>query len=264
MNRQQSNILTNKKMDLLVIGAKSEYESIGKLFDQIEDLDVNLFWEENQEAAIKLILKEEHDLYLVDCQSGELGLQLIHDILAKGYFIPFILFANAEEENIDQIALKTGAMDCLIREKLSPIELRKAVLLSLKNAAVIMELHINEKKYRNLFEQSIDAIFISNREQLFVDVNESFLKLFNHDTKERPIKTLKDLFVHDKEYQHLKNELLKKKKVKDFEALLQTCGGKKIECGISVVSLFDEEDRLSGYQGLVATSACAERPKGNC
>ena len=243
--------MTTKKIDLLIVAGRSEHGRLKKLFSQIEDLQINLTWEQDETAAVKLILKEEHDLYLVYCQNGSMGLALIKDVLSKGYFIPFILFASNSEDKIDQMALKTGAMDCLLTEDLNPLALRKAVLLALKNASVIMELHVNEKKYRNLFEQSIDAIFISNREQLLIEVNPSFLKLFKLQKSKNHNPTLKDLFANKEAYQQLNEELLKKRKIKDFDALLHDVDGNKIECNISVVSLFDEDDLLSGYQGLI-------------
>src|ERR1044072_5034282 len=87
---------------------------------------------------------------------------------------PFILLTGKGDINIDEEAMKLGAFDYLVKSELSSEKLERSIRYSIDRAKTLNELKAKEKKYRNIFDRSSDALFVTDDKLCFTEVNASF------------------------------------------------------------------------------------------
>ena len=111
-------------------------------------------------------------------------------------------------------------------------------------------LRASEEKYRTLFENSMDAIYISTKDGKFVDVNEAFLSLFGYTRDQaRSLNALDGFTPKDRE--RLRSALRRTGFVRDFELTLHKKDGRVMECLLTVNRMAGESGKTAGYQGIV-------------
>ncbi|MCD6116853.1 response regulator [bacterium] len=109
----------------------------------------------------------------------------------------------------------------------------------------------SEERYRSLFEESHDAIYITTRNGQFVLVNQSALELF-HYTKEEIVKlNIKDLFVDEDAWKEFKLLIEENESVKDFEVEFYNKERDSIYCILTASLRKDDDGEVHGYQGII-------------
>jgi len=109
----------------------------------------------------------------------------------------------------------------------------------------------SEKKYRTLFEDSIDAIFITKREGEFIDANPSFLKLFGYNRGEITKISVRDFYANPDDRDRYKKEIEKNGSVTGFSVKLVKKDGEEIDCLITASVRRDDNGAVIGYQGVI-------------
>lgn len=112
-------------------------------------------------------------------------------------------------------------------------------------------LYEQQVKFRTLFEKSIDAIFITDPDLIFSDVNPSLLNTFGYSKKELRKLSLKDLFCHESDYKDFFKNLKNDDTIKDYEAPFKDKDRNKLFCLISISSIKGLDNSIQGYQGII-------------
>jgi two-component system, cell cycle sensor histidine kinase and response regulator CckA len=109
----------------------------------------------------------------------------------------------------------------------------------------------SENKYRALFENSIDAIYITKKGGEFIDANPSFLTLFGYSQDE--IKTINatDFYADHNDRSRFKKEIEKNGSVTGFPVKLVKKDGEDIDCIITASVRMDDSGTVAGYQGVI-------------
>jgi PAS domain S-box-containing protein len=152
---------------------------------------------------------------------------------------------------VDLDASRYGAADYLVKTELSASVLERSIRYALSQASVIRELDEKEKKYRSLFERSMDPIFLANDKMEIIDVNSSFLNYFSYTRKEAATKEIKDLFADRADYEYCRLALKESEQIKDFEVALMNKDGEKKVCLLNCVFIPDQASDFCCYQGIV-------------
>ncbi|MBC8177257.1 MAG: PAS domain S-box protein [Deltaproteobacteria bacterium] len=109
----------------------------------------------------------------------------------------------------------------------------------------------NEEKYRTLFEDSRDAIFISDPRGKLIDVNKSVLDLFGYTRSEMVQLSFWDTYVNPDERTSLYQAIEQTGTVRDFELKLQTKNGAQMDCLLTATARRADDGRVLAYQGIV-------------
>ncbi len=128
---------------------------------------------------------------------------------------------------------------------------RKLEKLTIEQSLTIKELDENEKKYRLLFERSIDPILLASSDLLMIDMNKAFLRLFNYDSSVNKTKPVRDLFEHKVDYDYFLKTMNENNQIKDFEVSLLTNDGVSKICLVNCVFIPDQSSNFYSYQGIV-------------
>lgn len=141
-----------------------------------------------------------------------------------------------------------GSVVDITERKEIEIKLEK---LNAEQSKIIAELDEKEKKYRSLFERSIDPIFLATRKLDILDSNNSFDTLFGNNTSSFERLTIKSLFLRSKDYKHFINTLKTKEQIRDFEVPLITKNGSAKICMLNCVYIPDQSNDFCCYQGII-------------
>ncbi|MBW1674821.1 MAG: PAS domain S-box protein, partial [Deltaproteobacteria bacterium] len=109
-----------------------------------------------------------------------------------------------------------------------------------------------EEKYRTLFDESRDAIYITSREGEFLDVNRAMLELFEY-TKEEMIDTLniEEIYVYPGDRNTFQAEIEAKGSVRDYEVKFCKKNGTEMDCLLTGSVRHSSTGRILGYQGII-------------
>ena len=75
-------------------------------------------WISRYEDALASIMRNEHDVYLLDYRLGaQTGLDLLREAVNNGSRAPFIILTGQGDHDIDLEAMQVGASDYLVKGK---------------------------------------------------------------------------------------------------------------------------------------------------
>ncbi len=237
---------------LLIDDDEDDYVIVKDLLSDIRHAHFEVHWEPVYEPALEKIRQETYDVYLIDYHLGERnGLDLLKEAVRLGCHSPIIMLTGQGYPEVDYEAMRIGASDYMIKGMIDAQNIERSIRYALNHRRTLTQLYEQERKYRQLFEQSVNAIYITSREHLLIDANPSMLHLFGYTLDALMHLHLKDLFVKDEDYTTFYQMISQDGSVKDFEVLMQTQGGRQIECSIQATPFLDVEDKIYGFQGII-------------
>jgi PAS domain S-box-containing protein len=109
-----------------------------------------------------------------------------------------------------------------------------------------------EEKYRTLFDESRDAIYITSRDGKFLDVNRAMLELFEY-TKEEMIDTLnvEKIYAYPGDRVTFQVDIETKGSVRDYEVKFRKKNGLEMDCLLTGSVRHSSTGRILGYQGII-------------
>jgi PAS domain S-box-containing protein len=218
----------------------------------VKNFACELDWEPNPEEGKRKILAGGYDLILIDFYLGKsTGLSIVDFIQKSRILIPAILLTGRNDSQIDVDASLAGAFDYLVKGDLRPDILERSIRYSVRQGRVIKELNEKEKKYRSLFERSLDCIFLASHDYKMLEMNDSFLNFFGYSNTETRGIQLRDIFADAEDYDFCIQLLKESGVVKDFEVTLLTKDKEAKTCLFNCVFIPDQADEFCGYQGII-------------
>ncbi len=113
------------------------------------------------------------------------------------------------------------------------------------------DLRESNEKYRALFEQSRDAVFMSTREGILVDANQAFLDLFGLSREEARSMDVLRIYPDPAERRRFQDEIERKESLKDYEISFRKSDGTRIEGLLTSTVRRDKDGTVLGYHGIV-------------
>lgn len=215
-----------------------------------ESFKFEVEWESVTEEAMKKMVRGGYDVFLIDYRlDRHTGLEIIKFASDKGVITPCILLTGQGDLRVDLDATRYGAADYLIKTELSASILERSIRYAISQAKVIRELDEKEKRYRSLFERSIDPIFLADDKLNFVDVNESFVRFFSLAKEDAKGLSARGIFSREDEFEFFRRTLGEAGQVRDFEVSLRDKEGKTKLCLVNCVFTADQESCC--YQAIV-------------
>ena len=109
----------------------------------------------------------------------------------------------------------------------------------------------SEEKYRTLFKESRDPVYISTRDGKIIDVNQSYLELFGYTKKELKNMTIQKTYLNAADRGRFQQYIEKNGSVRDYEMDLRKKDGTKMNCLITASVRRDASGTIIGYQGII-------------
>lgn len=192
--------------------------------DYLNTIETNRFkidWCYNYTDAVAQIASKAHNIYFVDYRLGaKTGLDLLRDAEALKCEEPIVLLTGFGNPAVDNEAMRIGAMDYLIKSELTTEKLERCIRYALERSAAIKALRANEQKYRNIFERSKDAVFITDNALRFKDINYATSQLVEFNKEDLLGLSLYDLIEDSTTKKKIQDGLASQGEVVDLELVL--------------------------------------------
>ncbi len=108
-----------------------------------------------------------------------------------------------------------------------------------------------DQRYRSLFEESRDAVYLTARDGRFLDVNRSFIEMFGYSRAELLLGNAADLYVDVADRQRFQREVELRGTVRDFEVQLRRRDGGIVHALLSSAAYRDATGEVLWYQGII-------------
>ncbi len=219
---------------------------------EVKNFNFEVSWEADLSRAREKMLKGDHEIFLIDYRLGkENGLELIKFIQSKGVLTPCIILTGQGDLKVDIDASSYGASDYLVKGELNSAILERSIRYALSQSKIVKELDEKEKKYRSLFERSVDSIFLANEKLELRDLNDSFLRFFGYTKTESDSLPVNTIFSQEEDFYFFKKSLKEKQQIKDFEVSLITKTGETKTCLLNCIFIPDQASEFCCYQGII-------------
>jgi PAS domain S-box-containing protein len=242
---------STKPVRILIIDDDEDDFILTSTFIQgIEDRTFDIQWCYNYKQAIEIIARKEFDLYFVDYRLGaKTGIDLLREACENHCEEPIILLTGKGNSAIDKQAMELGAVDYLVKSELTSEKLERCIRYSLERAATMKALKANERKYKNIFEKSKEAVFTTDQKLVFQDVNEAMSNLFDIEKEQLLTMNLYQL-IDEMSASKLRKQLVENDEVTDLELEAYTSKGKKRNCILNL-SLERDSNNNAYVQGIL-------------
>ena len=118
---------------LLIEDDEDDYILTKDLFRALPHGKFHLDRVASYDAALEALTECEHDLYLVDYRLGRhTGLELIEEVRRRGCTTPMIMLTGQIELEIDVQAMRAGAVDYLVKDRLDASMLERSMRYALQ------------------------------------------------------------------------------------------------------------------------------------
>lgn len=161
--------------------------------------------------------------------------------------LPFIIVSGSIEEETAVEAMKAGASDYLLKDRL--VRLPAAVSGALDKARTLREmqksedaLRASEKKYRLLFERNLAGVFRTTLNGRILQCNDSFARILGFSSaNEISEKEMNDFFFRTDRRQSFLTELRQDRVLTNYETTLKRKDGNPVRVLENVSLVFDED-----------------------
>ncbi|MFC2071066.1 PAS domain-containing protein, partial [Chloroflexota bacterium] len=109
----------------------------------------------------------------------------------------------------------------------------------------------SEERCRQLFETSMDGMYISTKDGRFIDGNQSVLDLIGYSKKELLNLNTHDLYFDPRERERILEVVEKDGSVRDYELKLRRKDGTAVDCLVTSSMYLDQRGNVLGSQGIV-------------
>ena len=122
-------------------------------------------------------------------------------------------------------------------------------------------LRASEEKYRTLFADSIDPIFITSQDGTFLDVNQAHLDLFGYARDEILKVNALHLYADAAERDRFQRAIAPTGTVRDYAVQNRTKDGTVLDCLLTATVRRADDGSILGYQGIVQNITAHKQAK---
>jgi len=134
---------------LLIEDEETDYLLTRRMLSTVQDQSFDLEWANSWQTGIDAIRRCAHDICLLDFRiAGGDGLELLKESRDIGCKAPVILLTGIADYRLDLEAMELGASDFLVKDKITPELLERAIRYSLAQSRSLEQLQRQRDQLR--------------------------------------------------------------------------------------------------------------------
>ncbi len=207
--------------------------------------------EKTLEGAIKALDSATFDVVLLDFNLLDSnGFETLENLLAAHPKANVIVFTGMEDTNFGIRALQAGAQDYLVKGNFSSDYLAKTLRYAIERNRTNRRLEKAQARYKMIFEESKDAIYITTQKGEFVEYNQATLDLFGYTDEEIKSINIRALYNDDNQRLAITKELKEKLFTKDYRIDIRQKDSTVRKCKVTA-NLVDTDSGEIEYHGII-------------
>ena len=182
---------------LLVDDDEDDFVLTRNLLSEIKGgMSFHLEWAQSYAEGMERIERAEHDVYLLDYQLGRRnGLELLRETIGRCRS-PMILLTGLADDAVDVEAMKAGAADYLLKDRIDASLLGRSIRYAIERTHAVHALRESEERYQTLVELSPDAIIV-HVDRRIVFINSAGMRLLGAANREQLLGLPILNFIHE-------------------------------------------------------------------
>ena len=120
-----------------------------------------------------------------------------------------------------------------------------------RHKRAVKALRRSETRYRTLFGESRDAVYMNTREGKILDINQAGVDLLGYPHDELIGMNVRKLYVHPEERSMFQREIERQGSVRDYELKFRRRDGTQIDCLVTSTVRRAADGTVLGYQGII-------------
>ncbi len=178
-------IKNSEKKILVLDDDEDDFRIISDYILAISNNEFLVDWSYKYDDGLAKLHRREYDLYLVDYRLGaKTGVDFLKDANSYGRDEPIILLTGKGNYDLDVLSMHLGAADYLVKTELSTEKLERSIRYAIGRASTLKEIRAKEAKYRNLFENSKDVIFVVDPSLRILEINSAVRDFLGYNLQE--------------------------------------------------------------------------------
>jgi protein-histidine pros-kinase len=177
---------------LLIEDEETDYLLTRRMLSAVANQTFDLEWANSWQAGIDAIRRCSHDVCLLDFRiAGGDGLELLKESRDIGCKAPVILLTGIGDYRLDIEAMELGAADFLVKDKITPELLERAIRYSLAQSQTLDqlqrqrdELRSSELRFRAVVQSAADAIILADENARIAGWNAGAEAIFHYSEEE--------------------------------------------------------------------------------
>ena len=239
---------------LLVDDDEDDYLLTREYLNDITDKKFDVTWASNFDKGAQEIKFNSFDILFFDfLLGGRTGIDLLITAKQLGCESPIILLTGRGDLKTDMEAMRLGASDYLVKSEMDTEKLDRSIRYALERSAALRALKISEEKYRSIFEKSRDMIYITDKNGLFIDFNDSAQRIFGYSREEMLKLNAHELYYNNEDRNTFLKEMNQTGAISNYELMLKHKSGDKRDCLVSgtVQRMVTSNGNTLNYLGII-------------
>jgi PAS domain S-box-containing protein len=237
---------------LLVEDDEDDYLLFKEYLSDIKLGRYALTWASTYDKGLALIRKREHDIYFFDYRLGKHnGLDLIKECMINVIDVPVILLTGIGNHETDIAAMELGAADYLMKSEIDAEKLERSIRYSIEQTKSLKKVKDSEEKFRSIFENSHDVIYLADSSGKIYEINKAAERLFGYSRDEMLQINASELYENKQDRAKFLESIDLTGTYSNFETTLKDKYGNRIYCTLTATVQKVDENGIVYYQGIV-------------
>ncbi len=143
---------------LLIEDDEDDFILVRDLLSEVEDARYTLLWATTFNEGLAQLFNDQVDICLLDYRLGAYtGLDLLREAMRKGCRVPIIFLTGQTEREVDLEAMRSGAVDYLVKDELRTTSIERAIRYAIERAATTAELEQLAVDLREARNKALEA-----------------------------------------------------------------------------------------------------------
>lgn len=235
--------MNNKPVKLLIVDDdEDDFYLTSEYLKEIPSKQFDIVWASSFNEGVKQLSHVKFDLCFFDFRLGvKTGIDLLKAVIEMGINTPVILFTGKGDKQVDNEAMRLGAMDYLVKTDLDAEKLDRCIRYALERAEAVKRLRENETRLKSIFEQMKEAIVLKSAEGLIFYYNKTAYDLLGFENTDTSNLNFQDFFADSDGYQRFKQMLEINNSVENYEIWMVNKSGERVLCSLSGSKQNDSE-----------------------
>jgi PAS domain S-box-containing protein len=203
--------------------------------------------------ALVLLHQRSFDTLLLDLNLPDSqGLETLNKVFARVPETPIIVLTGIDDETIGVRAISEGGQDYLVKGRFDPALLVRAIQYACERKKTEKALQASERRYKSLFDTTMDGIYQSDAEARMVMINRAGAEMLGHRSPDEMIgKNVAQYWEDPAEREAFVAELKRGKSVRAYPIRGKNVRGETVYLETSSHVLEDEKGRFLGIEGIL-------------